>query len=206
LDRKNIKVIFILIAILLLFTGCQQGLTEKPENKPPKPFSIKELSLDWIDPQASIEDLEREQKYREKEISDDETYLTYRMEHCQYVFAADEEYWEKNIAHTLLYVEIFSDDGGNLPGPRKIQIGDDFDSVLKKFPQERNWQEDAGGIFYGAYTSENLSEMELGSVSLSSDGTIGFITLVPKGHPPFIKIHFNENAVSTIIIYYQIVF
>jgi len=128
-------------------------------------------------------------------------YLTYTMENYKYIFTTDKEHWEDSMSYQLLYVEILADGKGKLSGPRGIHIGDDFESVIKKFPQEKRWEESTEGIFYGDSRTKNESELEKGSVTTFEDGKVDFITLVPKGNPPFLKIHFKNNQVKKMIIY-----
>ncbi len=199
--KCRITALFILLIALMLITACESEIiSQEVEN--PQPLSLEELSLDYLDPNITASQLDREGKYLKKEVSEDEMYIFYTMENYQYGFTTDEKHWEKSLAHQLVYIEIFGDNDGALIGPRGIQIGDDFESVMKKFPQEKNWKK--GYEFYGEYNYDNPSEMEIGSLNTNSDGSADFITLVPKGHPPFIKIHFKDSVVEKMIIYYRV--
>ena len=202
--KYRLKAFSVLLVVIMLITACEsKKINQEVEN--PHPLSLEELSLDFLNPNITVFQLEKERKYLKKEVSEDEMFVYYTMENYQYCFTTDERYWDKSLAHLLAYIEIFGDNDGKLIGPRGIQIGDDFERVMKKFPQEDNWQ-DRGIEFYGKYDYENLSELEVGSLNKRSDGSIDFITLVPKGHPPYIKIHFKDNVVEKMIIYYNIIF
>lgn len=198
---KRLVVLFaIIISISLFFTACQGGINE--EENPPRPLSLAELSLDWIDENISITQIEEEQKFFKKEISEDQMYVTYTMKNFRYVFTTDEEHWG-SMLHHLLFVEIFENGNGELSGPRGIQIGDDFESTMKKFPQEVDWNNSPAGEFYGDVSLYGRADYEVGMVTTSQDQqSIEFITVVPKGYPPFLKILFKENLVEKIIIYY----
>lgn len=200
--NAKLKTFLILLIVIILITACERDLIVKEVDNP-QPLSLEELSFDFLDPQITASQLEEEGKYMKKEISEDEMYAYYTMENYTYAFTTDERHWQKSLAHRLAYIEIFDDNDGKLSGPREIKIGDDFESVVNKIPQEKKRQ-NGEPEFYGEYNYDNPDELELGSLNRNSDGTVSFITLVPKGHPPFIKIHFMDNVVERMILYYSV--
>lgn len=200
-NKYRLTAFFLLLIVLISFTACESDIINN-EVEYPQPLSLEELSLDFLDSDITVSQLERERKYIKREVSEDEMYVYYTMENYKYAFTTDERHWESSLAHQLVYVEIFGDKDGELMGPREIQIGDDFEGIMKKFPQEKNWRE--AYEFYGEHDYDNPSESEVGSVNENSNGSVDFITLVPKGHPPFIKIHFKDNVVDRMIIYYSV--
>lgn len=77
-------------------------------------------------------------------------------------------------------------------GPRNLRIGESFEDVLKRFPQEQNYKTHPNGCFYG----ETTYQKEGGAVYYNTDGSISNITVVPKGVLPFLKIYFQDGIVS----------
>jgi hypothetical protein len=182
--------------------SCTSTSTSEVAIDKPQRLSIEELDLDWLDADITVDELEKNQTYIKKEISENGMYVTYEMENFSYVFTTDEEHWGES-ASSLLHVIIFGNNDGAMPGPRGIRVGDDFDSVMEKFPQDQPWKDNQEGVFYGMVSISDDPEFEKGSVTETKDGLPDFITLVPKGYPPYIKIHFENNHVIRMIIYYM---
>lgn len=82
-------------------------------------------------------------------------------------------------------------------GPRNIRIGDSFEDVLARFPQEQDYKTHPESCFYGETTYHN----EGGAVYLDYDGNVDHIILVTKEVLPFMKIYFKDNKVSNYVIY-----
>jgi len=82
-------------------------------------------------------------------------------------------------------------------GPRNIRIGEDFEDVLARFPQEQDYRTHPESCFYGETTYLN----EGGAVYSDYEGNIDQIIIVPKETLPFMKIYFKDNKVSAYVIY-----
>jgi hypothetical protein len=85
--------------------------------------------------------------------------------------------------------------------PRDIQVGDTFESVLLKFPREKQYSEDEYGYFYG-YLHSYMTNTPAGEVSASEDseGDIHFsIRITTAGWADeFLLISFHDGVVSAI--------
>lgn len=145
--------------------------------------SFEKLRSDWTEEmmkdagfEASINDLAGERKYRDGEVT-----YTYRME------------------ETILSVTIDAPlESSSLRG---IKVGDTLESVLNKFPQQKNWESDPNGFFYGEFT-ENEDEKIKGHGSISGgNGTVRLLTLVPYGVFPFVQMKIIDDKVSYIKIF-----
>lgn len=87
--------------------------------------------------------------------------------------------------------------GRNLPaGPRNIRVGDSFEEVLSRFPQEQDYKTHPNGCFYGedTYMQEGGAVYGIGGDELQ-------ITVVPKEVLPFMKIYFQDGIVDHYVIY-----
>ena len=86
--------------------------------------------------------------------------------------------------------------------PRDIQVGDSFQSVLNKFPQERDYTQNAGGYFYGTW--EGPGAVNYGSV-VYNDGerkTIAVVGETPYGGYMFVEFR-NDIVVGVGIYFYD---
>jgi hypothetical protein len=82
--------------------------------------------------------------------------------------------------------------------PRDIQVGDTFESVLLKFPREKQYSEDEYGYFYG-YLNSFMSNIPAGYVSLEERKFEIHKTIVVRTAgwiDPFIKIYFLDGKVT----------
>ncbi len=82
-------------------------------------------------------------------------------------------------------------------GPRNIRLGEDFEDVLARFPQEQDYKTHPENCFYGETTYLN----EGGAVYLDYEGNIDQMIIVPKDVLPFMKVYFKDNKVSGYVIY-----
>lgn len=82
-------------------------------------------------------------------------------------------------------------------GPRNIRIGENFEDVLARFPQEQDYKTHPESCFYGETTYHN----EGGAVYLDYEGNVDQIIVVTKEVLPFMKIYFKDNRVSSYVIY-----
>jgi hypothetical protein len=90
---------------------------------------------------------------------------------------------------------------GDIPWqtPRDIKVGDSFESVLLKFPRERQYSEDEQGFFYGFYLAyESNTPAGNVSASIDSDGNaLITIRLITSGWAdPFLGIDFRDGIVT----------
>jgi len=77
--------------------------------------------------------------------------------------------------------------------PRNIQVGDKFDDVLNKFPQEKDYRTSDDGAFYGSV--ENLAP-NFGYVTEEGDYGSPSIILATESSVPFFKVHFKDGLVE----------
>lgn len=90
--------------------------------------------------------------------------------------------------------------------PRNIKVGDTFESVLLKFPRERQYAEDPDGYFYGDVRGYE-SNVPSGYVSTELRGYVEteykIIVLTTSGWAdPFMKIYFHNDTVTEIFYGY----
>ncbi|KJS20053.1 MAG: hypothetical protein VR72_16165 [Clostridiaceae bacterium BRH_c20a] len=106
-----------------------------------------------------------------------------------YIYAGAEYVFEEH-SSTVSYIRVT--DFQWKYGPRNIRIGESFEDVLKRFPQEQDYRTHPNGCFYG----QNTYMDEGGAVYYNTDGSISNITVVPKDVLPFCKIYFQDGVVS----------
>lgn len=106
-----------------------------------------------------------------------------------YLYAGVEYVFEEG-SNTVSYIRVTNFQWKY--GPRNLRIGESFEDVLKRFPQEQDYKTHPNSCFYG----ENTYMEEGGAVSHNTDGSISHITVVPKDVLPFLKIYFQDGAVS----------
>jgi outer membrane protein assembly factor BamE (lipoprotein component of BamABCDE complex) len=82
------------------------------------------------------------------------------------------------------------------PSPRNIQIGDSFEDVLNKFPQEKNYLSDPGGYFYGS----DVWEEPAGYVSNDSEGIE--IIVSAGSYDNALKVYFEDGIVTGYLIFW----
>lgn len=86
--------------------------------------------------------------------------------------------------------------------PRDIKVGDTFESVLLKFPRERQYSEDEYGYFYGdAYTWENGVPSGCVSVSYDDDEKIMIRLTAGLWEGPVMTIYFADGVVERLRYY-----
>jgi len=85
--------------------------------------------------------------------------------------------------------------------PRNIQIGDKFKDVLDKFPQEKDYRLN-NGLFYGEENQPSNNGSSFGWVSETSDSGRPTICVVSEKGSPFMKIHFKDDIVEWMQIFY----
>ena len=79
--------------------------------------------------------------------------------------------------------------------PRNIQVGDRFEDVLGKFPQDKDYKQSSDGSFYGVVRH---GDTNFGDVHKEDDRVV--ITLVGEKPWPFMKVYFKNDIVEEIVI------
>ena len=92
----------------------------------------------------------------------------------------------------------------DVQGPRGIAVGDTFDSVLNKFPQEKDWRTSENGEFYGEVSKELV--VPTGLVSKNENNKEIKIVIWPQEQVPRLIIFFNNGIVDHYTIYIQNIF
>lgn len=112
-------------------------------------------------------------------------------------YHANEEstsYYEKDGVHYINYVStIYVYVRSNLPSPRGIRVGDSFEDVMAKFPQEKNYLEDEYGCFYGEYVYLSDFGRVYGNYGrvLEQDGRREI--WIATAEMPFMKLYFDHQ-------------
>jgi hypothetical protein len=83
-------------------------------------------------------------------------------------------------------------------GPRKICVGDSFEEVLAKFPEEQDWRTSENGLFYGQMIKDQYTAH--GHAYEFNDTKR--ITLAPSEGLPFIQIDFKNDILTEYRIYF----
>ena len=81
----------------------------------------------------------------------------------------------------------------DVPGPRLIAVGDRFEDVILKFPNEENWEESEKGEIYGKYEDNDDQPYQMGSVRESGDTKV--ISVYPEEGIPCLFIYFKNDVV-----------
>jgi|GEM_PF-3608933 len=109
---------------------------------------------------------------------------------------------EKGIERSFLnYIEIT---GITNQSPRDIKVGDSFESVLNKFPQEKDYRTDERSAFYGLpeHASNNFGWVdEGGSGDFGYYGERYSTIIVASETGSFIKVHFEDGFVIAIQVF-----
>ena len=122
-------------------------------------------------------------------------YMVYQYDGVKYTFETEilnEDGWEEeNRAYHAKFTKNL------VEFPRGIKIGDKFEDVLKKFPQEMNYKADLDGLFYGDYWGY-WGESRLGYGTVQIRNNDGFengvwIFVTSDDYWPMLYIHFNEK-------------
>jgi len=88
--------------------------------------------------------------------------------------------------------------------PRNIQVGDSFQEVMNKFPQERDFRTTPDGNFYGVMELRGDFYYDCGRVNEGGDpqyGGEGLTISIFSESDPWIKVHFEGGLVSSIMVY-----
>ena len=88
---------------------------------------------------------------------------------------------------------------GHYTGPRGIKVGDSFQEVLSRFPNEKDWKTSEFGEFYGKI-NETEEKEPFGSVTVIDNGEI-WLTLSPAGYGPFFRVFFEDDKVTHYTFY-----
>jgi hypothetical protein len=122
-------------------------------------------------------------------------YTKYFYEDAEYDFFYDQL---SSTQHMLSYIIINSSSAQE--GPRGLKIGDTLEQVLAQYPQEKDWQTDVNGSFYG----EDTFNGNAGAVYKDENGTPNLIILTPVDIVPFMRIDITENKVSSYTLCFEL--
>ena len=86
----------------------------------------------------------------------------------------------------------------DVPGPRGITVGDSFETVLAKFPQEKDWQRILNGEVYGDQAidmeaQEPCAMVTSGELNPDTDQPGKRLTVLVKYALPSVSFYFDEN-------------
>lgn len=86
----------------------------------------------------------------------------------------------------------------DVPGPRGITVGDSFEMVLAKFPQEKNWQLIFNGEIYGDQAidmeaQEPCAMVTSGELNPDTNQPGKRLTVLVKYALPSVSFYFDEN-------------
>jgi len=90
----------------------------------------------------------------------------------------------------------------DVKGPRDIAVGDSFEDVLKKFPQQKDWKTSPNGEFYGEVSKENYIPTGI----VIENGDAKKIIVWPQDGVPSLHIFFKDDKVEHYTIYIQNIF
>ncbi|WDV48141.1 hypothetical protein PV797_10685 [Clostridiaceae bacterium M8S5] len=183
---KKTSIIMIVIITHLIVCSCNGNVNKDKvtsENKKAKIFIAKEiyefklLRSDWTKEQMEKEDFK-------KKDDEPEGWTTYCDDGVEYL------YYDWFESKTPEVITVY----GKHEGPRGIKIGDKFEEVLSKFPQEKDWKKSDYGEFYGTIYDTDQWE-PTGNVGIRNEEE-KHITLHSKQGGPFFTIYFRNNIVS----------
>lgn len=209
----NKKYIAIIIIIVLLFISCNEednmiGNTEEENQVVAENTSDSQegTNIDdeepiddvWVNPNPDIEiltstdifeiEIVRTDLTKEQVVSEGYTYdgdleeaVYFYNDLIKYVFTDKEN-------PSAIIVE------GEVDGIRDIRVGDTFESVLSKFPQEMDWTANENGEFYNV-------DGNVGSVS--GPTTERRITIRTDDGFPFIQYYFKYGKLQKYSIFFE---
>jgi hypothetical protein len=208
---KTIKVLLCFFVITLLLYGCGATNNPKPgndntQNNPPveesqtgedltkltadELYNFELLRADWTEEQMLKLGLT-------KEVNDLTGERTYSNEYIKYSFG---NIYGNNETPDLVDVYGKTD----VQGPRGITVGDTFDNVLKKFPQEKDWRKSVNGEFYGEVSKDSV--VPTGLVSEIESVKETKIVIWPQGQVPRLVVFLKNGVVDHYTIYIQNIF
>jgi hypothetical protein len=159
----------------------------------PPPFSQEEAQYNGIKIDSTVEELinilgQPDEIFDVIGLGDERDYTAYRYGETEYraLIYPNGEYPNDIIS----YINIRETEAG--AAPRGICIGDSFEEVLSKFPQEYDYTTDEFRRIYGVRTSSGAGGMV--------DRSDSSIILTTKKVEPFMRIYFEDNKVVSIII------
>jgi len=131
------------------------------------------------------------------EYDRDLNYMVYQYDGVRYTFLTgildDHEWEETNWAYNAKFTKNL------VEFPRDIQIGDSFEEVLKKFPQEMDYKNDMNeSLFYGDYWAKR--NLGWGSVRIRNDDFNNdngvSISVICDEYWPMIQVHFTDELIA----------
>ena len=112
---------------------------------------------------------------------------------------ADATYLFEEDSNTVTMINIY---GKTDQTTRNIQVGDSFIDTLNKFLREKDYRTSANNAFYGTVSHGNIN---FGWVAYSGDYGKPTIVIVSEEYSYcFMKIHFKNNAVSFIQVFFTL--
>ena len=187
-DREIIKrsgagiAILVLVLMVSLLAGCTDGLdiplgngkgngndgggtpvTDNSQKAPPTKYSYADLMLGDLKPpftQEKIKSIYGEPKVGKSIHLGDKPWVTWSYDDkVAFTFASEEAF--STFVDNAIIVEV-SDNSISLP--KNIKIGDSFESVLAKFPQEYDYKTREDGVFYGKLVYPGQTYVPVGLV------------------------------------------
>ncbi|WP_066495546.1 hypothetical protein [Abyssisolibacter fermentans] len=186
-SKKLLIVISLIIFTTLIFSSCKNNEKKKEQTTntfvEPRIFSVEEiynfelLRSDWTKEQMDKANFK-------KKDNEPNGWTTYCDDNIEYI------YYDWFESKTPEVIAVY----GEYEGPRGIKIGDKFEDVLYKFPQEKDWKKSTFGEFYGTiYETEQWEPV--GNVGIRNEEE-KHITLHSKQGGPFYTIYFKNDIVT----------
>lgn len=183
-SKKLLIVISLIIFTTLIFSSCKNNEKKQEQTTntiEPRIFTVEEiynfelLRSDWTKEQM-------EKANFKKKDNEPNGWTTYCDDNIEYV------YYDWFESKTPEVIAVY----GTYEGPRGIKIGDKFEDVLSKFPQEKDWKKSTFGEFYGTiYETEQWEPV--GGIRNEEEK---HITLHSKQGGPFYTIYFKNDIVT----------
>lgn len=211
------KQLFMIISILLLlplFAACGNKTLEDNQNPgqneiPPvtEPaqqeelthLSAEEIVYNGIGYETTetelVDKLGKPLKTEDESMGEGMGYTKYFYEDAEYHFFYDQL---SSTQHIISYIKVNKADAKE--GPRGLKIGDTLEQVLAKYPQEKDWQTDVNGSFYG----EDTYFGDAGAVYKDENGSPNLVILTPIDVVPFMRIDITENKVSSYTLCFEL--
>lgn len=198
------------IMLIFVFTSCKSEVTaksafeEKDESYATTRVQAEELYFDGLDTHLTIEQIENDGNFDSKRLIGNGWFTSYEINSIEYFFNSDAEVWQYEDLRGKLKSITLKANNQLVKTPRDIEIGDSFEDVITKVPQEQDWRKGENKVFYGDDVAvfSLYHHSEQGTVSTDEVGNIEGITIIPKGALPSLTISFEENKVTSISLRY----
>jgi|GEM_PF-1968853 len=179
-------------------------LPDVTSEKGAKWLMVSEFAADGIKPETDLAAMKAafgEPVSSWGEYDETLNYMAYQYDGVKYIFRTGifHDVWEEqNITYKAVFTKNL------VEFPRGIKIGDRFEDVLKKFPQEMDYKDDKNeNLFYGDYWTKYES-VGWGSVGIeNNDFSIDngvWISAICDEYWPMLQVHFTDDLIADKIV------